>query len=388
MGAFDFLRSLWQKIAPGPAEDRDVILSVPPGGFRPPAAAPAAPRAATAPIAAQPDPDDIVDDLDRAIGAAFSGGGTPSASSHPASEPGFEHDQRAARELFASIAANYSRPVKNFIFELKRGTATKEWLQICQPVMGSIIDGAESLELHAEAQRMVDFREALSLAAANEGRVLDAESRELILSCYEELVEILPDTFVLGEDDRRRESIIIHSLLRQIPEVGHVTIEKLYGAGLTSLDALFLATKEDLGVASGVPVWLCERICERVHQHRHELEGAAPEAAQVDHRARLVELVRELRRRQDEFHEISAQDRTSPELAAAKRECLRSRQTCALQINVLLAEMGAVDLIEELRKLGVERRIEQLESYLAGADPSPASPAHSTPSPRSQANVR
>jgi hypothetical protein len=380
MGAFDFLRSLWHRIAPEPAEERDVIVSV--ASLRPPA--PALPRAAPVPVAAQTDPDDIVDDLDRAIGAAF---GEREPAACPTPREASQQDQLAARELFASIAANYSRPVKNFIFELKRGTATKEWLQICQPVMGSIIDGAESLELHAEARRMGDFREALSLAAANDGRELDAESRELILSCYEELVEILPDTFALGEDDRRRESIIIHSLLRQIPEVGHVTIEKLYGAGLTSLDALFLATKEDLGVASGVPVWLCERICERVRQHRHELEKAAPEAAQFDHRARLVELVRELRRRQDEFHAISAQDRTSPELAAAKRECLRSRQTCALQINVLLAEMGAVDLIEELRKLGVERRIEQLESYLDTA-PTPVFPTPSTPSSRSQANVR
>jgi hypothetical protein len=384
MGAFHFLRSLWNRIVPEPAEEPDTAAPAA-GILRPPSDPPAE---LEAPAFVSSVPSDIVDDLDRAIGAAFAG--TPcQGGDSPAAEPAHHGDQQAAQELFASIAANYSRPVKNFIFELKRGTATKDWLQICQPVMSSIIDGAESLELRVVAQRMVDFREALSLAAAHEGRVLDEESRELILSCYEELVEVLPDTFVLGEDDRRRESIIIHSLLRQIPEVGHVTLEKLYGAGLTSLDALFLATKGDLGVASGVPEWLCERICERVRLHRHQLEGAAPETAQVDHRARLVELLGELRRQQDEFHEISAQDRSTPELAAAKRECLRNRQTCALQINVLLAEMGEVGLIEELRKLGVERRIEQLERYLgAGAAAARTLPASSVHSPRSRADLR
>lgn len=352
MGIFAQLRSLWGLWA---TERRESARPAAPGG---------------APPATDEDVDGVIDDLEESISAAIDAVTGPGDT-----RPGnvrHDYDDRASRELFASIAGNYSRPVKNFIHELKRGSASKEWIDICQPVMGSIIHGAESLGLDTVAKRMLDFREALALARSGEDRNFDAESRDLILSCYEGLVEVLPATFRLADEDRRRESILIHSLLRQVPDVGTVTLEKIYGAGLTTLDALLLATEEDLATATGVPDWLCARICAKVREHRERLEATSPETAQFDQHARLVALVRELRRQQESFQRVSDDQHTSRELAAAKRECLRARQACALQINVLLAEMDEISLVEQLRKMAVERRIERLERYLAAAAVGPA----------------
>lgn len=369
MGFFDFLRSLWGRGAdapPPPVRQRDDLAgrTAPDSPLAPadePTPTPSRPASPAASVAGS-FADDLVSDLDEAIGAAFDGNAVFGDGGGELQDTGGSADD-AARDLFASIAANYSRPIKNFIFELKRGTATKDWIEICQPVINSIIDGAESMDLTDDARPMTDFSEALALATATDGREFDDDSRELILSCYDELIETLPGAFELGEEDQRRESIIIHSLLRQIPEVGHVTLEKLYGAGVTSLDALFLANVEDLTSATGVSEWLCERICDKVQQHRERLESGAADEAQFDHRGRLVELVKDLTRRHEAFETIAEEE--SAALAAEKRECRRGRQACALQVNVVLAEMGELDLVEEIKRLAFEKRIERLEQYLA-----------------------
>ncbi|KAF0249847.1 MAG: hypothetical protein FD167_751 [bacterium] len=307
--------------------------------------------------------DEVVDDFDEAFDAAFSA--SPSFSSdQPIMAGEVKHDEAAIQDLFAKIAANYAKPVKNFVFELKRGTATKEWVEICRPAMRSISRAAENMELIGAAKRMVDFDEALSLAQTSEERTLTGEIRDLILASYEELIEVMPQTFVIGEEEQQREGIIINSLLKQIPDLGRVTFEKLYGAGLTSLDTLFLAKKEDLAAATGIPIWLCERICNKFQEYREELDGTPRDVAQSGYRTKLGELVAELRRQHEGFERASAQEWSNPALAAEKRKFRQNRQACVLQINVVLAEMGELDLVNEVQKLSFERRIQRLEEYL------------------------
>jgi hypothetical protein len=312
--------------------------------------------------------EDMVDEFDEAFDAAFNtGAGQPEHAQKAAVAGEVEHDQAAIQDLFANIAANYARPVKNFIFELRRGTATKEWIEICRPALKSISRAAESMELGAASKRMSDFDEALSLAQTSEDRILGGEIRDLLLASYEDLVEVMPQTFIIGEEEQQREGIIINSLLKQIPDLGRVTFEKLYGAGLTSLDTLFLAKKEDLAAATGIPLWLCERICNKFYQYREELEGTPRDVAQSGYRSRLGELVAALRMHHEGFERASADEWSNPTLASEKRKYRQNRQACVLQINVVLAEMGELDLINEIQKLSFERRIQRLEEYLANS---------------------
>ena len=272
-------------------------------------------------------------------------------------------DQSAVETLFADIAANYARPVKNFIFELKRGTATKDWTEICRPAMNGITRAAEGMGLKQAAQRMVDFEAALSLAQNSEERLLKGDVRDLILWCYEDLIKVMPEAFLIGEEEQQREGIIIDSLLKQIPDVGRVTIDKLYRAGLTSLDTLYLAKRDDLAVATGIPASLSERICEKFQAYRTRLENSPRDLN--GGRDRLALMLAELRRHHEGFQNASANEWSNPALAAEKRDCRQQRQSCVLWINVLLAEVGELDLINELEKLSFERRIERLEEYLA-----------------------
>src|SRR5262245_29015143 len=270
-------------------------------------------------------------------------------------------DQVIVEQLFADIAANYARPIKNFMFELKRGTATKDWVDICRPAMQGITRAAEGMGLRQAAQRMMDFEAALSLAQQNEQRVLAGEVRDLLMWCYEDLVKVMPKAFVVGEEEQQREGIIINSLLAQIPDVGRVTIEKLYRAGLTSLDTLYLARREELAVATGIPVELSERICAKFQAYRAGLEANSRDVKDVGQRGRLAEFVAELKRQHEGF--VRASEETS--LSNQKRDFREQRQACVLWINVLLAEVGELDLVNELQKMSFERRIQRLEEYLA-----------------------
>ena len=73
----------------------------------------------------------------------------------------------------------------------------------------------------------------------------------------------------------------------------------------------------------------------------------------------------ELRQHQEELRRISGAARAASDSGASKRECIRLRQACSLQIEILLAEMGEVELVQEVRKLGIDPRIERLKDYLA-----------------------
>jgi hypothetical protein len=76
-------------------------------------------------------------------------------------------------------------------------------------------------------------------------------------------------------------------------------------------------------------------------------------------------MIGELRRQHEGFERASEGEWFNPALASEKREYRQQRQFCILSINVLLAEIGEVDLINELEKLSHERRLERLEAYLS-----------------------
>jgi hypothetical protein len=183
----------------------------------------------------------------------------------------------------------------------------------------------------------------------------------LILS-YSELVRLMPQAFTLDAERDQRESIIIHSLLLQIPDVRKLTVDKIYAAGLTTLDVIFLAKPEDLGATAGIPDWLSEKIVDKFQAYRREIQAVAPDASRSAERAKLATLISDLRAQQ-EGYERASNDWTE-DAAEEKKRLRQARQDTLLQINVVLAQLGEVDLIHELEKLPFERRIERLNTYL------------------------
>jgi hypothetical protein len=118
-------------------------------------------------------------------------------------------------------------------------------------------------------------------------------------------------------------------------------------------------------VATGIPSALSERICEKFQDYRARLENGARDLGASGGRDSLAPMLTDLKRFHQGFQYASDNEWSNPALAVAKRDYRQQRQSCVLSINVLLAEVGELDFINELEKLSFERRIERLEEYLA-----------------------
>jgi len=309
--------------------------------------------------------DSVLDEVVEAFDEAFDKAHSPekSAYSENRDAPLEVADQVALQDLFSEIAANYARPVKDFMRELRRGTAPKERLGICRTALHSISSAAENMGFVRAASPMQEFDSALLIAQTSSQQLLIGEPRRLILTAYQKLVEVLPQVFLPGQQEESREDIVIKCLLMQIPGLGRVTFEKLYGAGLGSLNMLFLANRQDLNAATGIPLNLCEQICEKFQQYRSEGEGLSGPAARAASLSRLRDLVGKLRGLHEGVERTSVS--SSPQVATEKRKLRKQRQQCFHQIVAILAELVELDLINIIQKLSFRRRLQRLEEYLA-----------------------
>ncbi|MGQ9897533.1 MAG: hypothetical protein ACUVR8_08285 [Acidobacteriota bacterium] len=279
-------------------------------------------------------------------------------------EPAVITDQTEVRTLFSEIAANYIRPVKAFIIELRAGAARKEWLEMCQPAISSLGKSALGMGMDDVSDAVHDFETLLAEARASREGMVGGELRERILRNYQTLTEILPATFVIDDTTLQSEGMIVNSLLKQIPEVGKVTIDKLYRAGLITIESFLVGAKEDLAVATGLPIWLAEKIVEKFKSYQQQLESGLVQSGKDGLLNRLGQLVGDLQDAHEAYEIATAEESSNPSAIEDRRFYRQARQETQLQINVLLAELGAVELANEIQRLSFEKRIERLRHYI------------------------
>jgi DNA repair protein RadA len=300
-----------------------------------------------------------LDDLDE--GFASIEGSADTTGSHALALT----DLAEVRALFAQLAVNHVRQVRDFMIDLRWRDATLDWIGICEPALRSLRRAADKLELRELCAALDRFSEALTATQASGGRTIDGGRRDGLLARYEELCVLMPQAFALDLDRTQREAVILQSLLLQVPEVKKVTLDKLYAAGLTTLEALFLATPADIASTTGIAESLAARIVERFRACREQVNAAVPDATRAHERERVAELTARLRREHDE-HERAAQLWTRE--ADEKRKTLRrSRAQTLLDIQVVLARLGEVERLNELERLPFERKVAHLETFLEEA---------------------
>ena len=276
-------------------------------------------------------------------------------------------DLAPVRELFAELAANHMRHVRDFMIDVKWGEATRDWIEICIPAVTSLRRAAERLELGELAPALDRFGAALVATSSDpaSARTIEGASKERLLDDYGQLVAILPQAFALDRDKSRREAVIIQSLCLSVPDVRKVTIDKLHAAGLTSLKTLFEAKADEISQVAGIPEALAQRIVERFQAYRTELQNASPQDARASERERLAVLTVQLREQHEGYEEASGG--WSPEAKARKRELFRQREETWLAISLLLARFGEVERISGIEKVPFAQRIAQLSEYLEEA---------------------
>jgi hypothetical protein len=326
--------------------------------------------------------DDVIDSLEGAFDAAaestpiFSGpgvaGGTISSlvlgtSSGEAPAFGIDSINDELRDLFAGIAAGYIQPVKEFITELRRGNYSREWLDVCQPAIAGIIRAADSMDFQPLSKRLASFEKLLAAGTREgENRKLARQWKLQVLVAYSELEEFLPATFLIPSTPVSSEGIIINSLLKQVKGVGQGTIKKLFAAGMTSLSNYQHATPGDLSAAAGIKKYLAERICEAFRLYSDENRTSVAPSLRAD---QLAEAVAELKQKQFLFKRATLDEWYRRSDSAEKRRCRKERQAAMWRINVLLAESGEIDFLNEIKNLIFDKRIERLQELVDSLTP-------------------
>jgi hypothetical protein len=221
------------------------------------------------------------------------------------------------------------------------------------------------MDLTELAKGLEAYRDALSRAADATGTTIAGGTREALVTSYGKLAELMPEAFGLDGERGRREAIIVHALLQQVPEVRKITIDKIYAAGLANLDNLFLAKPDEIAATTGMSESLAARIVEKVQRYRQEAATLA-DATRATERKQLARLAGELRDLHQQFEAVESA--WSDDGHAKKKHLRQARSVALLQVKVLLARLGEVDRLAQLERLPFERKIEQLEGYLLEAN--------------------
>jgi hypothetical protein len=310
------------------------------------------------------DIDDALADVDARFEEMLSGESKSAVSERP-------QDYAHMRELFAQIAAGYMRPVRDFIIELQWGEAARAWIEICRPSIHSLRSSSAQMGIAGLAEALDELDVAIAEGCPAGSATIFGEPRMRILGAYAGLLEILPATFALGDAKNARETIIVHSLLTQVPDVGKVTIDKLYAAGLSSLETLFVARPDELAVATGIEPHLAERIVRRFRWYRSEVESSAVSDSHGPERDRLAALVDELEQLNIEFERVA--DSGGRDGARAKMELRKARTAIVSEVNVLLARMGEVKLVRDLERMPFDKKTVALAKHLQSMSDAPMS---------------
>jgi hypothetical protein len=275
-------------------------------------------------------------------------------------------DWQEVRSLFAQLAANHVRQVRDFMLDLRMGEATIDWIGICEPSLRSLRRAADKLELADLCTALDGFANALSGAGTDGTRTVSGERRSSLLARYDELASLMPQAFALDLDRSQRETVILQSLLLQVPGVKKVTLDKLYAAGLSTLEAMLLATPQDIAATTGIPEAVAAQIVARFREYRDHVRASVPDATHAPERERIAQLLNRLRQEHQDY-ELAAQGWT-PEADEKKRALRKARTQTLLDIHVVLARLGEVDRLKEIERLPFERKLTNLESFLAEAE--------------------
>lgn len=274
-------------------------------------------------------------------------------------------DLGEVRALFGQLAVNHVRQVRDFMIDLRWGDATLDWIGICEPALRSLRRAADKLELKELCTALDRFSEALASAQTTDGRTIDGDRRNVLLVRYDDLSSLMPQAFGLDVDRTQREAFILQSLLLQVPEVKKVTLDKLYAAGLTTLETMLLATPEDIAASTGIAEGLAARIVDRFRSYRDQVKESVPDATRAHERERVARLTARLRREHDE-HERASQSWTK-DAEEQRKDLRKARAQTMLDIQVVLARLGEVERLKEIERLPFERKVAHLESFLEEA---------------------
>jgi hypothetical protein len=268
-------------------------------------------------------------------------------------------DQQAFRDTFAIIAKLHISPLRELMYHLSVGCTPRAWVTQTRPVLAPLFDAARQTAQVDLLDALSELDTALELAEAENTALVGPVSRGAIQQAYARLGKHMPDTFGMPRSSDGKRLLVLEALLLQVPNVHRRVLTKLYAAGIASIQQLLQGSPDELARAAGLDQKLASAIIEHVSRFARERSGLD----QARLRGRVTEqmraLVGRLSQLQSEFERAESAGNQ-----VRKKAVRRARDGAVLELQRLVAELGEVDLIEELKRNSVRAKVALMQNYL------------------------
>ena len=304
---------------------------------------------------------DSSDAIDAALDALESRThGRPSSPSNPA-------DARALAETFSAVAQLHAQPLRELMFQLELGRTPREWCTLARPVLRPLLDAAQQIGMLELVGALGAFDAALERASVETAPTLSERAVENVKNAYQGLCLQLPEVFAVSSatGGPGRQAVLLESLLLQLPELQRRSLAKLYAAGLSSLAQLSQARAEELAAVTGLEEPLAARLIAHVRSFEEARTKVAPTEQKSRAHERLRTLLERLRQLQADFEQAEREEQSD-----RKRAARRGREAALHELDLVLAEIGEVSVIEELKRCPVQLKIQRVSTYLKEAQAS------------------
>jgi hypothetical protein len=304
--------------------------------------------------------------LDDALSGALDGGGGAL-------------DTRSPLELLGDTVGEYVKPLKDFVREIDRNLTTDRetssaWLRQAAPSVELLVAAAgrvEAAELLEAGRRL---ERAFAQQRGTDSDVLTPAFCRYVVTEYQKLVAILPKTFSLEEVEEdveaKKRTLFLRFVLRQVPDVNDVTVNRLVVAGFSTFEDIAETAPDDLARAAGIDRKLAEKIFMKLYQYEDLYYHPTDPQAHAKLLAYYVISLNVLK----EIHASVERLAEAGEAASPRKEkLLADRQRALWGLFAILCLRNALDLIERLQRVLFDQRIQLLEEYFAtlSAEPFP-----------------
>lgn len=278
---------------------------------------------------------------------------------------GSDFDSAEVRTLFGQIAVAHARPVRDFMVEIKLGEPPKSWIGFCRPAVKSLERSARGMELVPLAEALESFMTALELAEEQSQDLIREQARQMLIDAYSDLIARMPEAFGLESESNRREGVIVHALLEQVPGLHALGRDRLYEAGMTSLVLYFVAKSKDLVETARLDPGVADRVVERFVGYRRETSDLLPDNGRAIELSRLEALADILERTGASYEEASSSWGAGS--SAWRKELRRARADASAQVRLLLARLGELELCAATDALTTTAKVAALRSFIEDA---------------------
>ena len=275
-------------------------------------------------------------------------------------------DQQAFRDTFAIIAKLHISPLRELMYHLSVGCTPRAWVTQTRPVLAPLFDAARQTAQVDLLDALSELDTALELAGAENSSLVGPVSRGAIQQAYARLGKHMPDTFGQPRSSDGKRLLVLEALLLQVPNVHRRALTKLYAAGIASIQQLLQGSADELARAAGLDQKLASSIIEHVSRFARERSGLDHARLRVRVTEQMRALVGRLSQLQSEFERAESAGNQ-----VRKKAVRRARDGAVLELQRLVAELGEVDLLEELKRSSVRAKVVLMQNYLQRSEHSP-----------------